>query len=241
MGYIDIHSHILPNIDDGSKSMEDTITLLTQEKENGVTSVICTPHFYPEADTMESHLLSSRKAFEELKNAIAYKDLPHIFLGHEVQYFTGISKCQSLDKFCIEGTNILLLELPFLTPLSGYMLKEIVSLDRDLGITVILAHIERYMFDKQFKGILKIIKSGSAFGQINADALLNPNISKQLLKLVKKGYVSYVASDAHSPTERPVYIAKAMKIIKEKYGDKLYQIKKNSNQLENMLTGEYDA
>lgn len=240
MGYIDIHSHILPNVDDGAKSMEDTLSLLAQEKENGVTSVIFTPHFYPESDTMEAHLSSSKRAFEEVKSTIAYRELPNIFLGHEVQYFIGISKCQTLDKFCIEGTNILLLELPFLTPLSGYMLKEIESLDRDLGVTVILAHIERYIFDKHFKGLLKIIKSGVASAQINADSLLNPNISKHIFKLIKKGYVSYVASDAHSPTERPVCIAKALRIIKEKHSDKLYQIKKNSDKLEKLLTGEDD-
>ncbi len=235
MGYIDIHSHILPAIDDGAKSLDVSIALLKQAKENGISSVICTPHFYPEAEELEAHLKKCRTAYEALKEAIKNEDLPDIFLGHEVQYFTGISKCADLDKLCIEGTTILLLELPFMTPLSEYMLKEVISIDRDLGITVILAHIERYANDRLFKKLLKIIANGEAKGQINADSVLNPSTLKTVQKLIKRRYVSYIASDAHSIELRPVLIKKAYSVLKEKYYSQLVGIKKNTDRLESII------
>ena len=238
MGYIDIHSHILPAVDDGATNIDDSITLLKQEKANGVSSVICTPHFYPEAEELHIHLAKCRTAYEILQEAKKHEDLPEIFLGHEVQYFTGISKCADLDKLCIEGTTILLLELPFLVPLTEYMLKEVRSIDRDLGITIILAHIERYAHDKLFKKLLKIISNGEAKGQINAESALDPSISKTVQKLMKRGYVSYIASDAHSPNIRPVLIKKAYSALKEKYYSQLVGIKKNTDKLESIIKGE---
>lgn len=237
MGYIDIHTHILFGIDDGSKTLEESIALLQQEKENGVTSVICTPHFYPEADTLEAHLEKCNCAFELLKSSVQYKDLPNIYLGHEVQYFTGISKCQTLDKLCISGTNILLLELPFLTPLSSTMLNEVESIDRDLGIKVILAHIERYSGDRHFKRLLKLIENNGISAQINADSVINPITQKTVLKLIKRQLVSYIASDTHSPTDRPVLIGKAFKELKSKYYTELSVCRKNSERLEQVLEG----
>ncbi len=235
MGYIDIHSHILPAVDDGAANIDDAIALLRVEKEIGVTSVICTPHFYPEVEELDTHLTKCRAAFETLKEAIKYEDLPEIFLGHEVQYFTGISKCTDLDKLCIEGTSILLLELPFLTPLTEYMLHEVKHIDNDLGITVILAHIERYANHKLYKKLLKIIDSGEAKGQVNADSILNQNSLKTVQKLLKRGYVSYIASDAHSPDVRPVLIKKAFSSLKEKYYSQLVGIQKNTSKLESII------
>ena len=232
MSYIDIHSHILPGIDDGAKTLEESIELLQQEKNNNVTSVVCTPHFYPEIDTLENHIEKCHDAFTLLKSSIEYKELPKIYLGHEVQYFTGISKCQSLDKLCFSGTNILLLELPFLSPLSDFMLREVRSIDRNLGITVILTHIERYSQDKYFKKLLKLVESGAVSAQINADSVINPNTQKTVLKLIKRGLVSYIASDAHSPSDRPILISKAFKELRSKYYEQLINCRKNSQQLE---------
>lgn len=238
MGYIDIHSHILPFIDDGAKSIEDSIALLEQEKLNGVTSVICTPHFYPEADTLEAHLQKRNAAYELLKKETAFKELPNIYLGSEVQYFTGISKCETLDKLCIENTAILLLELPFLSHLTDSILNEVECIYNNLGITVILAHIERYSNDRLFNKLLKLIKKGAAYGQINADSVVSPITQKTAIKLIKKGLVSYIASDAHSPTDRPVLLEKAFGELKRKYYTQLTICKKNSNRLETLIEGE---
>lgn len=238
MSYLDIHSHILPSIDDGAKTIEESIKLLMQEKENGVTSVICTPHFYAEAETLESHIDKCNSAMQLVKSSTSFKELPNIYLGHEVQYFTGISRCQDLDKLCFEGTNILLLELPFLSPLSNYMLTEIKSIDANFGIKVIIAHLERYSSDRLFKNLLKLVKNGVVTAQVNADSLLNPITEKLTLKLIKKGLVSYIASDAHSSSDRPVLIENALKKLRSKYLSNLVDIRKKNENLEQIMKGE---
>ncbi|MBR2043807.1 MAG: hypothetical protein IJ946_05660 [Clostridia bacterium] len=237
MGYVDIHSHILPCIDDGAQSVEESIALLEQEKANGVTSVICTPHFYPEVDELEAHLEKCAAAFKTLKAEIQHKELPNLYLGHEVQYFTGISKCQTLDKLCISGTNVLLLELPFLTPITSSIINEVKSIYHDLGINVILAHVERYAKDRHYKDIIKLIKAGDASAQINADSIISPITQKVTLKLIKGGLVSYIASDAHSLSQRPVLLNKAFILLKDKYYPQLTRCKKLSSKLEDMLEG----
>ncbi len=237
MGLIDIHTHILPAIDDGAKTVEDSIALLRQEKENGVSSVVLTPHFYPDIHILEEYKQRCCDAFIELKKAIHGMELPEIFLGFEVQYFTGISRCQNLDQLCFKGTHYLLLELPFLTPLSSTMLDEIVKINRDLGITVIIAHIERYRNDRLFRQLLKIIKSNDARAQISSDFIFNKDVNKTITKLLKKNLVSYIASDTHSVKERPVYIKNAIDSIRAKFHPQLIACIKNGERIENALKG----
>ena len=237
MGFIDIHSHILPGVDDGAKTIDDSIDLLRQEKENGVTSVVLTPHFYPDYDTFDDHYTNILTAFKTLKKECEDKDLPDIYLGSEVQYFTGISRCEILDKLCISGTNYLLLELPFLTPITPTMLEEVKRIDRDLGITVIIAHIERYCNDHLFKKLIDLVKNGDIKAQINADSVLHPVFQKTILKLLKKGIISYIASDTHSVKERPVLIKDSISFLKQKYYPQVIQCLKNSEKLEQLLKG----
>jgi len=237
MGFIDIHSHILPGVDDGAKTIDDSIDLLRQEKENGVTSVVLTPHFYPDYDTFDDHYTNILTAFKKLKKECEGKDLPDIYLGSEVQYFTGISRCEILDKLCISGTNYLLLELPFLTPITPTMLEEVKRIDRDLGITVIIAHIERYCNDRLFKKLIDLVKNGDIKAQINADSVFHPVFQKPILKLLKKGIISYIASDTHSVKERPVLIKDSLSFLKQKYYPQVIQCLKNSEKLEQLLKG----
>ncbi len=240
MGLIDIHTHILPAIDDGAKNIEESISLLMQEKENGVTSVVLTPHFYPDIHILEEHIEKCNATFCQLKNLVKDMELPEIFLGFEVQYFTGISRCQSLDLLCFKNTHYLLLELPFLTPLSSTMLDEIVKINRDLGITVIIAHIERYRNDRLFKRLLKIVENEDARAQISSDFILNKDVKKTVTKLLKKNLVSYIASDAHCATERPVYIKKAFDELRTKFHPQLISCIKNGERIENALKGTYN-
>ena len=237
MGFVDIHSHILPGIDDGAKTIDDSIDLLRQEKENDVTSVILTPHFYPDYDTFDDHYSDIITAFNELKKECEGKDLPDIYLGSEVQYFTGISRCEILDKLCISGTNYLLLELPFLTPITPTMLEEVRRIDRDLGIKVIIAHIERYCDDRLFKKLIDLVKNSEIEAQINADSVFHPAYQKTILKRLKKGIISYIASDSHSINERPVLIKDSLAFLKPKYYPQVIQCLKNGEKFEQLLKG----
>lgn len=218
MQYLDIHAHILPAVDDGAKDIDAAITLLEMLKEQGVTDVIATPHFYPDTDSAEDFAELVKKAYCELKNEVADKDLPRFFLGCELRYFSGIGKSRAIKQFVISGTNYLLLELPYGEPITKIVLQDIIDISERQGLIPILAHIERYSKVKGYKKLLKLISDGYAKAHINAGAIVSKEDAKLCEKLIKGGYVSYMASDTHSPDHRPPFIKQALDTITERLG-----------------------
>ena len=103
---IDFHSHFLPNMDDGSRSLEESCAMLRESARQGVTVMVATPHFYPARETPEAFLRRRSEAFERIE---ADDGFPKILLGAEVAYFHGISRCDCLDRLSTEGTKLLLL------------------------------------------------------------------------------------------------------------------------------------
>lgn len=211
----DTHSHILPKVDDGSHSIKESIAMLNSEKEQGVSDVILTPHLYPERTSLEKHLDITTRHYDRLKSAIKNMDLPNIYLGHELKYFTGISNSEELDPLCIANTKYLLLELPMGYVLTEKMLDEAIKLKSEQGYTVILAHIERYAKDKLFKKILLAAERNEVLLQISSSFITVPYEKKVVKNLVKNNLISFVGSDAHSTTVRPVIIKDVYDFIKE--------------------------
>ena len=212
--FIDIHSHILHGVDDGAKTIEDSIKLLKQEKAQGVDAVVCTPHFYPKYASLDEHINTTILAFAELKKATEGLDLPELFLGHEVQCYPQIARSSGLELCTINSTYYLLLELPFTTAIPKESIGEIIKLSDDLGFRIIIAHIERYCQDRQYKKIVDLAKKGIILTQVNADSLFIPEFKKATEKLLKDNLVSFVASDAHSPDLRPVRLNNFLEHIK---------------------------
>lgn len=218
MQYLDIHAHILPAVDDGAKDMETAIRLLEVLKEQGVTAVVATPHFYPETDNNEEFVELVETAYRELKSATVNEDLPNVFLGCELRYFSGIGKSGAIKQFVIRGTNHLLLELPYGAPITQTVLQDIIDIGERQGLEPILAHIERYSKVKGFKKLLKLISEGYASAHINASAVVTKEEAKICEKLIKGGYVSYLASDTHSINHRPPQIKQALDAITDRLG-----------------------
>ena len=218
MQNLDIHAHILPAVDDGAKDVETAMELLEMFKDQGITNIVATPHFYPDIDNAEEFTNLVKKAYEQLKNAIAHKDLPNIFLGCELRYFSGIGKSQAIKQFVIQGTNYLLLELSYGAPITKTVLQDIIDIGERQGLVPILAHIERYSKVPGFKKLLKLISDGYALSHINASAVVSKEEIKICEKLIKGGYVSYLASDTHSINHRPPQIKQALDIITDRIG-----------------------
>lgn len=218
MNYLDIHSHILPGVDDGAKDIETSLELLKLLKEQGVTHVIATPHFYPESDSFEDFTSKTETAYSHLKAETCKSDLPKIFLGCELRYFDGIGKLTSIRQFAIKNTDYLLLELPYSMPITDKVLEDITAICENTGLTIILAHVERYAKVKGYKKLLKFIESGTVLAHINAGGVLSKDEGKVCKKLLKGGYVSFLASDTHSPNHRPPKIKQALQKIDETLG-----------------------
>ena len=229
--FFDIHSHILPAVDDGAKTLEESLELLKALKEQGVTAVLATPHFYPQEDNLIEFTQKCDKAFDLLNIEAQNKDLPIILMGSEMLYFKGISESTSLKELCLSNSNYLLLELvdKIITPL---LFDEIINLSNNLGIIPIIAHIERYYKAKNYSKFLKFIKEHNILTQVNANAFFIPSYKRVIKKLFKMDIVDFIASDTHSPSFRPPMINDSLNFIEEKFGkdikDKLIA---NSNNL----------
>lgn len=218
MAFLDIHSHILPQVDDGAKDMETAIKLLEMLKEQSVTDVIATPHFYPDEDNAEEFIDTVENAYNNLKKETLGKDLPNVYLGCELRYFNGIGKSEAIKQFVIRGTDFLLLELPYGAPITKLVLQDIMDISEQQGLIPILAHIERYGKVKGYKKLLKLISDGYAIAHINAGGVVSKDSNHLCEKLIKGGLVSYLASDTHSLNSRPPQIKAALDMIAERLG-----------------------
>lgn len=218
MTFLDIHAHILPAVDDGARDMETAIALLEMLKSQGVTHVVATPHFYPDTDNAEEFIDITQKAYKELTTGINHRDLPKVFLGCELRYFSGIGKSSAIKQFVISGTKYLLLELPYGAPITKTVLQDIIDINERQGLMPIFAHIERYGKAPGFKKLLKLVSDGYALAHINASAIATKEVARLCEKLVKRGYISYIASDTHSPKHRPPQFDKALAVITDRLG-----------------------
>ena len=97
--FVDFHSHVLPGIDDGSKSPEESVKLLNMLVHQGVGVVIATPHYNPSHENVIQFAQRRSRAYENLgRLASGNHSLPKILLGAEVAYYCGISRMDDLDK-----------------------------------------------------------------------------------------------------------------------------------------------
>ena len=213
---IDWHSHILPEMDDGSRSLDESINLINMQVEQGVNTVIATPHFYANDESVESFLRRRSIAFEKLKK-VSSESFPEIILGAEVKYYPGISKMTDLKRLRIENSKLLLLEMP-LTKWTEYVIRELIELSRISGIKIILAHIDRYLSLQKQEVWERLFESGILM-QVNASFSLSLVSKHRVISMLKNGYIHFLGSDCHNLNSRPPKIGKAYDLVRKKCGD----------------------
>ncbi len=212
---LDFHSHILPEIDDGAQSVEESIAMLSMLKEQGVNTVALTSHYLAMDESPEMFLERRAQSFEILKNAIDNKqlDLPKLMLGAEVYYYPGICKMEELSTLTLEGTNLLLLEMPMVR-WSEYTIRELEELYGNTGIRIVIAHIERCM-DYQKKGTLERLFNSGVATQVNASFFISKRTRRKALKMFKLGHIGFIGTDCHNLKYRPPRMDEALQIIRD--------------------------
>ncbi|MBQ2945819.1 MAG: capsular polysaccharide biosynthesis protein [Clostridia bacterium] len=198
---IDYHSHILPSMDDGARDIDESIKLLSVLRSQGVNKVCLTPH-YNVSGTVSEWDKNRKASFEILKNAAEGKDLPALQLGAEVLISKGISNIENFEKLIIEGTDYILLELPW-RKYSPWMSEEIDSIIAKYKVTPILAHIDRYLTWYKLEDFFEKFDFADVVYQINVSSLKSLGFRMKVKKLMKKGYRIVFGSDTHSIDERP--------------------------------------
>ena len=207
---IDFHSHILPGIDDGSRNVEESLLLRSSLREQGVTTVCATPHFYAAEQSPAEFLQKRQQAYETLSASLPASS-PEIKLGAEVLYYSGISHSADLSQLCLQGTNLLLLEMPFVR-WSTSVIREVADLARSGDFTVLLAHIERYYFRQPLSVWDRFLEEGIVM-QANAGFFLSFRTKRKALRLLKENRIHVLGSDCHNMSSRPPRLAEARSVI----------------------------
>lgn len=237
MRLFDIHSHILPCIDDGAKDLNESIKLLEMLGKQDVTDVLATPHFYPHIQSAEDFLDSREKAVKKLMSKIKGKNLPKIHIGCELFYFDEMGKIGDIKPFTLADSNYILLELS-MTKVTERVIKTVENLC-EMGYIPIIAHIERYLGFRGIRGILKLIEQKNCLAQVNASSIVFGKSNKKILNLIKKGYIYVIGSDAHSVDERPPVMDKAFEIIENRCGEAAKKsLVANSDRLYSEIIGD---
>ncbi len=212
---IDFHSHILPRMDDGSRSVEESLAMLSMLSEQGIKKVVATPHFYADDESAETFLARRKASYEKLMDAKS-SNLPALVQGAEVRYYQGISRLENLSALCIEGTDLLLLEMPS-ARWTDYTMREIQDLSRRGNLQIILAHMERYI-GLQSREVRDQLEQSDILMQANAGFFNSFKSRRKALKLLGEQKIHLIGSDCHGLEYRPPQIGKAIRRIQKKFG-----------------------
>lgn len=212
---VDIHTHILPKMDDGSSSVEETMELLRRLAKQGVDTVVATPHFYPQKDNPKAFLKRRAASFSMLP--ALEEDLPKILLGAEVGYFEGIGRSEELQQLQLGQTGLFLIEMPFRN-WTDRMVEEICQIPSRLGLQPVLAHVNRYRRRSQLGKYGKSLLEKGVYFQCNAEAFNKVGCRSWALKACQEGQIHFLGSDCHNCTTRPPMLDTARNTILKKLG-----------------------
>ena len=223
---VDLHSHVLPSMDDGSDSVEMSVAMLRRMGEQGVDTVCATSHYYRRQNDIETFCARRAAALEKLR-AVLPEGLPRILPAAEVAYFPHMEE-QDLTPLCIQGTRTLLLEMPF-SDWTDLQLETVETLVLDRQYQVVMVHPERFCFSGNNRSCLNRLAELPVGLQVNAGALLRWGTRRLALDLLERSEIPLLGSDCHNLTTRPPNLAKGRAVVRRKLGeDFLKQMDENA-------------
>ena len=208
---IDIHSHFLPESDDGFSSPTDSLNDIKRFYEEGVTDIILTPHHRRRYNLPPEEL---KCRFENYKKKVSEIVPVSLYLGQEIYAQEDIKEDLKAGKLLtMNGTEYVLIEFSFNVEAE---ISETVYELANLGYKPIVAHLERYAYADL--SVAEDIKSVGGFIQINADSLIDGERTyrKKAREFLKNGLVDFIASDHHH--KRPFALKKALGLVERKRG-----------------------
>lgn len=208
MPIIDFHAHILPGADHGSRHTATSLAQLELIRQGGTDAVVATPHFYPDQDNPDRFIARRAAAAERLVSRRG-SEFPRVYLGAEVAVcpFLDRMEREELQALCVEGTDVMLLEMP--TRDWDSTLLATVRAIRKQGFTVVLAHIDRY----PFRDVEKLLSDGF-LAQINASALFRLFGASRYAELLANEQIVALGSDLHGDAPKGY---RAFSRLRQKY------------------------
>ena len=214
----DIHTHILPQLDDGSGSWKETMDMIRDGIKDGIKGAVCTSHVFKvlNKELEEQYILR----FNELKKRVRKENIQfRLWLGSEININAKFDPKFSIATYN-DNKKYMLLELP----MSDYPhhVDELLFQLSLQGITPILAHPERNTVIMQKPEIVENLIERDVLIQVNSGSItgmFGRRVRKITLDLINKGFVHFVASDCHSYENRPMLLSKAYKVVQNICGE----------------------
>lgn len=218
--FVDMHCHILPEVDDGSQSPEETKAMLRQAWEEGIRVIVATPHYHRtrgknDLELIKKQLLLTRQMAKEISPKM------QVCLGMEIYYGEDIPALLKEGKIVsIRKSRYVLLEF---SPDDEF--QHIVNAVRKLqmsGHAVIVAHIERYNCMRKDISRVEYLKEMGAYIQVNTGSITGSygrSVKKFLREILQEGFVHVVGTDAHGPEKRSPKMREAYKEVMKRCGE----------------------
>lgn len=214
----DMHTHVLPKMDDGSTSVKESIAMLREASNCGIQLVTATPHFYATSDTPDAFLSRRENSVQCLKQEMEkHQNLPEIKLGAEVRFFYGMSDSEVLRRLTIAGNWCILVEMPHMAWTAG-MYDELAQIRSKQGLIPIIAHVERYIGPFRNREILERLESLPVLVQSNASFFLNRLTSTTAMRMLQQERIHLLGSDCHNMGSRKPNLGEAIEKIRNRLG-----------------------
>ena len=238
-GYIDIHCHIIPHVDDGAVSSSQALNMISIAYEHGIRTMIATPHY--EVGKYENNQDEIRKNFNKLKDLV-YRKYPEfkLYLGNEIYYSYGV--VDGLEEGSINKLADSRYVLVEFSPNDKYkyISKSLYELINN-GYSPVLAHTERYLEVMGNIDNVKRLVDAGVYIQINAHTIAGKygrGIRKKVIKLIKNDLVHFIGTDTHSDGHRSPDLDECIKYLEKKMGKEVIEnlLINNPNKI---ITNEY--
>ncbi len=216
-GIADIHNHILFSLDDGAKTIDDSMKMIDEEYSQGVRKIIFTPHYW--AGVYQNDISRIKRKYDEVMIRVneKYSDL-ECFLGNEILYTEDVVDLVEKQKvYTMADSEYILVE--FLPGVDYQVLEARIKKILVSGYKPIIAHCERYKcLLNNYARIQHLVDVG-AYLQVNADSVYSFRFKGFVSRLIDNDCLHFIGTDAHDMKKRSVNIGKCVKYLEKKYSD----------------------
>lgn len=231
------HCHILPNIDDGSKSVEMSLKMIDALKAQGAQAIVLTPHFYSNEISLDDFLAKRNRAVARLESSLP-QGSPTLYPAAEVYISQYLFNYESLDALCIGKSRYALIEHRFTSDFGRATFERLSNLECEYNISPVLAHIERYDALMSDEKLLQEYIAMGCLTQVNVSSFADApkKLRKKLFKYLEHGLIHLIGSDCHNLDRRPPDYQNGLKELVKKYGSK--PVKDLQNNALRLINGE---
>lgn len=228
---VDVHSHILPGIDDGSPDVETSLKMIEALQSQGARAIVLTPHYYSDSISYEDFVAKRDNALLLLEKSLP-PGSPKLIPAAEVYITKYLLNNSNLDALKIGNTDYALIEHPFSCDFSQEIYDRLLSLNYDYGIKPILAHIERYPAFMDDGDLLDSYIEMGCIAQVNISSFVDSSRSlrKKLFKYLESGRIHLIGTDCHNLSSRkPDFETGVNAIIKKCGAEAVDVLERNAN------------